>query len=129
VRGLFYEGRPSPAREPDPAGRAVTEFGGEVVAAAADGLRVQPGDGRDHVEPAVPEPLGLGGRDPPPLLLVEPAEDQVEAAVMLGVRAGAGSAVVTRALVDGAFHAGTSSGTGGRLLQRPENAEVISDGS
>jgi hypothetical protein len=35
------------------------------------------------VEPAVPEPLGFQGRDPPALLLVEPTEDQVQAVVVV----------------------------------------------
>ena len=89
-------------------GRAVRQVGGRLVPAPADGLRVHPGDGRDLVDPAVPEPLGLGGRDPPPLLLVEPAEDQVETAVVLGLRTETGPARLTRALVDGAFHAESS---------------------
>lgn len=69
---------------------------------------MQPGDGRDLVEPAVPEPLGFQGGDPPPLLLVQPTEDEVQPPVVVGIWAGAGPARLTWALVDGAFHPGTS---------------------
>jgi len=69
---------------------------------------VESGDGRDLVEPTVPETQGFECGNPPPLLLVEAAEDQVETAVVLGHGADADSARLTRALVNGAFHPGTS---------------------
>ena len=102
---LFCEGLATTAGEADAVGRSAPEVGGQLVPAAADGLRVQAGDGRHLVEPAVPEPLGLQGGDPPTLLLVEPAEDQVEAAVPVGDGTGASPAVGAGARVDGTFHA------------------------
>jgi hypothetical protein len=71
---------------------------------------VDAGDGGHLVEPPVPEPLGLQGGDPPPLLLIEAAEDQVEPAVVVGHGAGAVLASGARALVDRAFHPGISFG-------------------
>ncbi len=105
--GSFLTGAARP-RQADAVGRAVLEVVGQLVPSPADGLGAEAGDGRDLVVPTVPEPLGLQGGDPTPLLLVEPAEGQVEAAVVLGLGAGAGPARLTRALVDGAFHPGTS---------------------
>jgi hypothetical protein len=48
-----------------------------------NGLGVESGDGRDLVEPAVPEPSDFQGGDPPPLLFVEPAEDPIEPPMVL----------------------------------------------
>jgi len=73
---------------------------------------VDAGDGGHLVEPPVPEPLGLQGGDPPPLLLIEAAEDQVEPAVVVGDGTSAELAGGARALVDGAFHPGISFGYG-----------------
>jgi hypothetical protein len=43
-------------------------------------------DFRDLLDPTVAEPRGLPPRDPPPLLLIQPAEQNIELSMIFPVR-------------------------------------------
>jgi hypothetical protein len=47
---------------------------------------MQTGDFRDLLDPTVAQPRCLTARDPPPLLLIQPAEQRVQLSMLLPLR-------------------------------------------
>jgi hypothetical protein len=58
--------------------RSVAQFVVEFIATAADGFGMKAGDLGNPLESSMPQPHGLSGRHPAPLLLVQPAQQQIE---------------------------------------------------
>jgi hypothetical protein len=62
------------------------QVGIEFFAPAADGIDVQTGDAGEKDVAAVPQLLGLEGREPASLLLIQAAEEQIHLGVELPLR-------------------------------------------
>ena len=58
---------------------------------------------RDELDPAMADPRGLTARDPPPLLLIQPAEQHVELSMIFPLRMVAHSARGATTLVNHSF--------------------------
>jgi len=81
--GSFIGAGTAAARKSDAVGGPRSQVGGEFVPTPPDRFRMQARDLRDPLETAIPQPLGLPRRHPTTLLLVQPAQHQIELPVII----------------------------------------------
>ncbi len=82
-------------------GRPIAQVIVEFVSATPDRLRMEAGDRCDPLEAPMPQPLGLSCCHPAPLLLIQPAQQQIELPMIFSFRmftrtAGRTTAIVNR---------------------------------
>jgi hypothetical protein len=78
ARDLFFDARPTTARQANLFGGTPLQLVGEFIATTANCLWMQAGNFQDDFYSAMPEPRGFAPRHPSPLLLIEPTEQQIE---------------------------------------------------
>ena len=86
ISGSFFYRRAASAGVADPVRGPAVQVGVEFLTAAAAGIDMQARDEGHEGVAAVADLLGLQGGEPAALLLIEAAEQQVEAAVACPVR-------------------------------------------
>src|SRR5579859_6527590 len=77
VASFFFDRWTPATRQPHPIRRTIPQRGRQLLAPPPDRLFVDPGDLRQQHIPAVPDPVGFHGHVPAPLLLIQPAQQQV----------------------------------------------------
>lgn len=75
---LFFNARTTAAGPAHVVNRSIQQVGGKFVATAANRFRMQPRDLRHPLDSAMPQPPRLPADDPAALLLVQPAQQQVQ---------------------------------------------------
>ena len=83
---LFFDAWTTSAGQPDTVGRPIVQFAFEFVPATPDGFRMEAGNLRDPFETAMSQTLGLAGRHPAPLLLIQTTQQQIELLVIFTLR-------------------------------------------
>jgi len=85
-RIFFFGTRATAPVQSDAVGRPIPQFVFEFVPAPPDRFGMQAGDLRDPLESTMPEPHGLTRRHPATLLLVQPAQQQIEVPMIVPIR-------------------------------------------
>jgi len=86
MAGSFFDRPTATARPPHPFDRRVGQAGRQFALAAPNRVLVQAGDLRQPLEPAPAEPRGLQRDIPAPLLLLQPANQEVDLLMQLPLR-------------------------------------------
>ena|SRR6266700_6155829 len=79
---------PAATRQPNSIDRAVYQRRGQLPAPQSNRLFIDAGDFKQDSVRTVPKPLRLHGQIPPPLLLIEPTQQQIHESVVLTARMG-----------------------------------------
>jgi hypothetical protein len=99
VSDLFFDARTTSPGQSDQIDWSISQFVVEFVAAPPNGFRMKAGDLRDPLKPTMPQALGLSRRNPTTLLLVQPAQEQIELPMIFSFRMITGLTVDTSTLV------------------------------
>jgi hypothetical protein len=98
---LFFHARTTAAGQSHMVGWPIAQIVVEFVSAPPNGFRMEAGDLCDVLETAMPQTQGLTRCQPASLLLVQPAQQQIELPMILPVRMFTRSASRAAAIVNG----------------------------
>src|SRR5207302_1750739 len=97
---LFFGARTTASRQSDMIGRPIAQVIVEFVSVPPDRFRMQAGDLGEPLEASMPQMLRLACCHPAPLLLIQPAQQQIELPMIFLFRMFARKASRTTALMN-----------------------------
>jgi hypothetical protein len=100
---LFFDARTTSAGQSDLIDGSISQFVVEFVAAPPNRFRMEAGDLGDPLKTTMPQALGLSPRNPTTLLLVQPAQEQIELPMIFASRMFTSLAVRATTLVNHQF--------------------------
>jgi len=83
---LFFDARPSTARQSHAIARTIGQAADKFIATATDGFGMQARDFRDPFDPPMTTPHGFASRDPTTLLLVQTAQQLIQSDMISPLR-------------------------------------------
>jgi hypothetical protein len=100
---LFFDARTTSTGQSDLIDGSISQFVVEFVAAPPNRFRMEAGDLGDPLKTTMPQALGLSPRNPTTLLLVQPAQEQIELPMIFASRMFTSLAVRATTLVNHQF--------------------------